>query len=324
MIFAKKSTKELVQGEAEVKKEKPKKVWKIGKGGQERKEKERSPDSRPPIFRTKVFWGVISILLGLIISFAGIPMLQLAVSETEQTVCFAQDVKAGTRVTKDLLTTTDLSLYHLPAGAVHDLQAAIGQYVKTDAVAGDIVTTSRLSTDYPSADPQLAGLPDGMVAISISLPDLAQSVSGKLRQGDIIQLFAVEDNNSFTAVAPPELQYVEVLAATYVDGTDVQDKSAAQDDQDQQNGIASSSQENDTLNTVTLLANEEQAACLAGLEHNATLHAALVVRGDEAAKKAALEAQKEYFATLGAPEGTAEAENNGAAPATTPAAGQNG
>jgi pilus assembly protein CpaB len=170
----------------------------------------------------------------------------------------------------------------------------------------------------------LAELPDGMVAISISLPDLAQSVSGKLRQGDIIQLFAVEDNNSFTAVAPPELQYVEVLAATYVDGTDVQDEPAAQDNQGQQNGIASGSQENDTLTTVTLLANEEQAACLAGLEHNATLHAALVVRGDDTAKKAALDAQKEYFATLEAPEDTAEAENDGAAPATTTAAGQNG
>lgn len=324
MMFAKKSTKELVHGEAEEKKEKPKKIWKMGKGGQEREKKERTLNDHTPIFRTKIFWGVVSILLGLIIAFVGVPMLQSAVSETEQIVCFAQDVKAGTKVTKDLLTTTDMSLYHLPASTVHDPQAAIGQYVKTDAVAGDIVTTSRLSTDYPGLDPQLAKLPDGMVAISISLPDLAQSVSGKLRQGDIIQLFAVEDNNSFTAVAPPELQYVEVLAASYVDGTDVQDEPVAQDGQDQQNGIASSSQENDTLTTVALLANEEQAACLAGLEHNATLHAALVVRGDGTAKEAALEAQKEYFATLETPEDTTETETNGAAPATTPVAGQNG
>lgn len=310
-MFGKKSTKELVHGEAKKKQEKPKKIWKTGKDGQEREKKERPHNDRTPIFRTKVFWGVVSILLGLTISFAGVPMLRSAVSETEQIVCFAQDVKAGTKVTKDLLTTTDMSLYHLPASTVHDPQAAIGQYVKTDAVAGDIVTTSRLSADYPGLDPQLAKLPDGMMAISISLPDLAQSVSGKLRQGDVIQLFAVEDTNSFTAVAPPELQYVEVLDATYVDGTDVQDNPNAADRE---------SGENDTLSTVALLANEQQAACIAGLEHNATLHAALVVRGDDAAKAAALEAQANYFSTPDAPADTAKVDN--AAQATAPAAAQ--
>jgi len=312
-MFAKKSTKELVHGEAKEKKEKPEKIWKIGNSGQEReRKKERPHNDRTPIFRTKVFWGVVSILLGLTIAFVGVPMLQASVTETKQTVCFAQDVKAGTKVTEELLITTDMSLYHLPIGAVHDPQIAIGQYVKTDAVAGDIVTMPRLSTDYPGLDPQLAKLPDGMVAISISLPDLAQSVSGKLRQGDIIQLFAVEDNNSFTAVAPPELQYVEVLAATYVDGSDVQDK---------QNATEGESGEDDTLSTVTLLANEEQAACLAGLEHNATLHTALVVRGDDAAKAAALEAQANYFAAPDASADTAKTDNP--AQTSTPAAAQN-
>ena len=119
-MFAKKSTKELVQGEAKEKKEKPKKNWKIGKDGQEREKKERSLNDHTPIFRTKVFWGVVSILLGLTIAFVGVPMLQASVTETKQTVCFAQDVKAGTKVTEELLTTTDMSLYHLPIGAVHE------------------------------------------------------------------------------------------------------------------------------------------------------------------------------------------------------------
>lgn len=317
MIFTKKSTKEMVQGEAEVKKEKPIKRWKLGKHGQERKKKDRPLDGSTPLYRTKVFWGVACMLLGLLIAFVGIPMVKSAVSETEETVCFAQDVKAGTKITAELLTTTDMSLYHLPLGVVHDVQAAIGQYVKTDAVAGDLVTQSRLSAAYPGQDPQLAGLPSGMVAISISLPDLAQSVSGKLRQGDVIQLFAVEDNASFTAVAPPELQYVEVLAATYVDGTEVQDK---------QNGVDHAEPGgNDTLTTVTLLANGQQAACLAGLEHNATLHAALVVRGDDHAKTTALKAQADYFTPLEVPEERTSPEE-GTAPTTqsvTPPAAPN-
>ncbi len=312
MPFIKKSTKELVQGQPEVKQEKPVKRWKIGSGGQPKEKKERSPDGRTPIFRTKLFWGAVSISLGLLIAFAGIPMLKMAVTETEPTVRFAQDVKAGTKVTEDLLTVVDMSPYHLPSDTLHDLQAAVGKYVKTDAVAGDLATVSRFSEGYPGADPQMVGLPEDTVAISISLPDLSQSVSGKLRQGDIVQIFAVEDNNSFQAAAPPELQYVEVLAASYADGSDVQETQDTTVDNTAKDGA---------LSTVTLLANAEQAACLAGLNQNAKLHAALVIRGDDAAKARALEAQANYFAKLEAPEEAADTET---AADALPASGQNG
>ncbi len=310
MPFTKKSTKELVQGQPEVKKEKPVKHWKIGSGGQPKEKKERSPDGRTPIFRTKLFWGAASMLLGLVIAFAGIPMLKMAVTETEPTVRFAQDVKAGTKVTEDLLITVDMSPYNLPADTLHEKQAAVGRYVETDAVAGDLATASRFSEVYPGADPQMVGLPEDTVAISIALPDLSQSVSGKLRQGDIVQIFAVEDNNSFQAAAPPELQYVEVLAASYADGADVQEAQDAAEDNPAKDGA---------LSTITLLANAEQAACLAGLNQNAKLHAALVIRGNDVAKAKALEAQADYFADD--PEEAADTET---AADTLPASGQNG
>ena len=310
MPFTKKSTKELVQGQPEVKKEKPVKRWKIGSGGQPKEKKERSPDGRTPIFRTKLFWGAVSMLLGLAIAFAGIPMLKMAVTETEPTVRFAQDVKAGTKVTADLLVVVDMSPYHLPSDTLHDLSAAVGQYVKTDAVAGDLATASRFSQGYPGADPQMVGLPEDTVAISISLPDLAQSVSGKLRQGDIVQIFAVEDNNSLQATAPAELQYVEVLAASYADGSDVQETQDAAEDNPTKDGA---------LSTITLLANAEQAACLAGLNQNAKLHAALVIRGDDAAKARALEVQADYFA-----DDPEEAAGTETAADALPASGQKG
>ena len=157
---------------------------------------------------------------------------------------------------------------------------------------------------YPGADPQLANLPADKVAISVSLEaDLAQSVSGKLREGDVIQLYAVEDNTSLTATVISELQYVEVLAATYSDGEDAQKK-----------GASKGEQEENKFATVTLLANQQQAACLAGLDHNATLHAALVTRGNHAAMKKVLAAQEEYFAS---------ADHTAPAAQTAPAAAEN-
>lgn len=285
MIFQKKSTKELVQGESEESAPK-KRPWKLGK----KKEKKEKPPTgeRTAIFRTKAFWGIISMLLGLAVAFIGVPVLRTEVAETEPTLCFAQNVQRGTLISADMVTLRDMSTYHMPASALHSVQAAVGSYVETDALAGDVVTSQRISPVYPGADPQLADLPDGMAAISVALPSLSKSVSGKLRQGDVIQLFAVEESSVYTALAPPELQYLEVLAVTSQDGADVQTK----DDPSLDSG------ESSTLSTVTLLANTAQAAVLAGLDQNAALHAALVVRGNDAAKEAALQKQRDYFAAL--------------------------
>lgn len=309
-MFGRKSTREMVQGgsynpafpEITVKPAEGKKKEK--KKAKPSREKKPRGKSGTPFLHTKTFLGFVSLIAGLAIAFAGIPVLQVNVSKTQRTVCFRSDVQAGTIITKNLLKAVDMSVYHLPSGAIHSEKDCIGQYVRANAIAGDIVTDSRLSTAYPGADPQLANLPADKVAISVSLEaDLAQSVSGKLREGDVIQLYAVEDNTSLTATVIPELQYVEVLAATYSDGEDAQKK-----------GASKGEQEENKFATVTLLANQQQAACLAGLDHNATLHAALVTRGNHAAMKKALAAQEEYFAS---------ADHTAPAAQTTPAAAEN-
>lgn len=307
-MFRKKTTKELVRGGAapdmeteeqpvavekltvtKIKREKKSKQPHQSKDPEKQPRLKKNPDGRPFI-KTRAFLGIVCIVLGLSVAFLGLPMLQMSVSKTQDVVCFAEDVKAGTKITESLLASVEMSGYHLPSGVLRDQQSAVGEYVTTDALAGDLVTASRLSKSYPGADPQLASLPAGKVAISISLKDLASSVSGKLREGDVIQLFAVEDDSTLTATAPQELQYVEVLAATYSDGADVKD-----DGKKTADSIDSGSSK-ETLATVTLLCNQQQAAVLAGLEHNATLHAALVVRGNDTAKEQALKTQDAYFA----------------------------
>lgn len=289
MIFHKKSTKELVHGVADGAAtpafgegaEKPGR-----KAKRSRREKAASDTRRSSFFRTKLFYGVVCIAAGLTIALVGVPVLRAQTTGTVKVVCFAMDVGAGSLITGDELTMVEVSGYHLPLGTVFEASEAIGKYLKVDAISGDYVTTSRLAAQYPGDDPFLLDLPEGKVAISVSLPDLAQSVSGKLRAGDVIQLFAADANtDTRLAEAPPELQYVEVLTATYQDGVDVSDG-------DYSDGSSSAG---DTLSTATLLVNPLQAATIAGLEKQATLYAALVVRGNDVRKAAALEAQDAYF-----------------------------
>lgn len=282
-MFKKKSTKELVHptGGAEAPQtEKPHK---------EKKPKIKKPKKLGKInhtfFKTKTFFGLVCMGLALLIAFMALPMLQQKTSQLVPVYCFAQDVNVGAVVSDGMLQEVDMVSYHLPHGTITDKERALGHYVTTDALAGDVVTSGRLSDTFPGSDPQLAALPEGKMVVSVTLPELAESVSGKLRPGDIIQLFAVIDDDSYNATVPTELQYVEVLAVSDANGADVSDSKPLE-----QSG------ETESLNTVTLLVNEKQAAILAGLEHNATLHAALVIRGNEVAKEKALSAQDALFA----------------------------
>lgn len=305
-MFRKKSTKELVRGASDdvelrtddAPKREKKKRWK--------RDKEPNDVRQASFFRTKLFYGILCMAVGLAIALVGVPVLRSQTTDTVKIVSFAMDAEAGSLVTGDELSIVEVSSYHLPFGVVFDPAEAVGQYLRVDAVAGDYVTTSRLAAQYPGDDPFLLNLPEGKVAISMSLPDLSQSVSGKLRSGDVIQIFAVEANSERReADAPPELQYVEVLTVTYQDGVDVNDG-----DYGERTGSVSS----DTLSTATLLVNSRQAATIAGLEKQATLYAALVVRGNEARKAAALEAQDTYFLELELAEEAAELAEEEAEP----------
>lgn len=239
--------------------------------------------------RTKSFLGIVCLVLGCLICFAVVPVLKMATVKTVDVVTFTQAAPAGMVITQDMVKTVEMSQYHLPVGAITELSDVIGKYLSVDAAAGDFATPSRVSNTYPGSDPELLDLPEGKMAISISLSNLAQSVSGKLRQGDIVQLFASSgDAEQAMASAPLELQYVEVLSATYSDGSDV-DLTAAK--------VAGKSNVDSTnyLTHITLLVNARQAAVLAGLDHNSTVYAALVVRGNEERKQAALAMQEALF-----------------------------
>lgn len=249
----------------------------------------------------------------------------MKIAETVPVVVLKQPVPAGAQLTGEMLSTVEMGVTNLPLGTLHSTEDAVGKFMAIAGANGDILTSARLSDQFPSDDPILTQLPEGTMAMSATLNDLAQSVSGKLRAGDIIRLYASLDESSelntgdYTAISVPELQYVEVLAVTNATAADVlpQNETMGQAAADSDRQIA----------TITLAVTPEQAAVLAGLEHSATLHAALVVRGDAQAKAGALAAQQAYFAQEEEEEPTQAPdapEEPGPAPDATPAPEEGG
>lgn len=294
MFKLKKSTRDLVHGgsapvnasvdDAGRKKEKPAKP-----------PKEKLPKGEgttlKAIFRSKILWGSLSIIAALIIAFVVAPIQQKRAAALAPVVVLTRDAALGELITTDMLSVVEVGAAGIPKGAITATAEAVGQYLAVDGLNGDILTSARLATQYPTDDPILTELPEGKVAMAASLGSLEQSVASKLRAGDVIQLFAalddrMVDNGSVAATIVPELRAIEVLSVTNDKAEDIGDRDAFSNVEDRR------------ITTVVLALNPQQAATLAGLEENATLYAALVIRGDPARAEAALAAQDNYFSSL--------------------------
>lgn len=262
-----------------------------------RAKKERKKRKEFNIFKSRTFYGVLCILFGIGLVAVGIPVLKAQTTDIITVIKFSEAVEQGELVTASMLEEISMANYNLPNGYISDVDDAVGMYLSADVIAGDIATTARLSSTPAGDNPELGAIPSGKMALSIDLASLNQSVSSKLRSGDVIRIFSY-DGDMDMAQAPLELQYIEVLSVSNADAQDVVD------------GLM----EDNLIDTITLLVTEAQATLLVELGNTAEIQAALVIRGDAQAKATALEAQDTLLTLLTevVPEETApiEVENS--------------
>ena len=161
-----------------------------------------------------------------------------------------------------------------------------------------MVTSQKITTDNHSAENVLWKIDEGKVAMSVTIKNLAAGVSGKLTNGDIIS-FYITDKDGKTSI-PKSLQYVKVITTTTSGGVDEVDVVPNDD------GTFA------LPATITVMVSVDQAVELANFEKNATLHFALVCRGDDTKSTELLNKQDEIIA--------AEKEAAAAAAVTAPAA----
>ena len=236
--------------------------------------------------------GVICIVLSLLICFALTPLFNQSVSQKASIVRVAKDIKTGDQITKDMVQTVEVGGYNLPESIVRQADTVIGKYATADLSAGDYILSAKL-TDIPAAEnAYLYSLNGDKQAISVSIKNFAEGLSGKLISGDIVSVIAPDYKKQGSTVIPPELTYVEVIGVTASTGYDTDQRDAGPD---------SSSTEEDEKElpaTVTLLVSPEQAKILAELEADGKLHLSLVYRGPKENAAKFTELQDKVIETL--------------------------
>ena len=247
------------------------------------------------IFKNRMVLGITCIVVSLIICFAITPLINMGLSKKSTVVRMCQDVKEGEQLTVSMVEEVEVGNYNLPGNVYRSISDVEGMYLTTDVYVGDYIFPSKVSEDAGLENTYLYNLNGEKQAMSITIDNFAQGLSGKLKSGDIVSVIAPNYQNSRETIIPQELRYVEVIAVTANSGYDANVEKQ------------SSEEEKELPSTVTLLVKPEQAMILAELEEEGTIHLGLVYRGTTENASKFIEAQELILQELKAAEDVEEA-----------------
>jgi pilus assembly protein CpaB len=263
--------------------------------------------------------GIICVAVAVLLVFVLIlmPDAEKGAGSSVRAYFAGENILKGEKITEDKVRERQIgedvfSKSELPS-------EVIGKFARGDIPAGDILLSDKIADTRPAGG-YISILDGTRVAISLSIKSFAYGVSGSLRAGDVVSVYASAANNTVSIApatipadddqenpsslpayssesditAPPELRYMYVLAVTDEDGTDIDTHELMAKESDVSIG------ETDTWSaaTVTLLATPLQAEKLASLEVNGIVQFALVYRGDENITQEFLVKQDQYLTEL--------------------------
>lgn len=239
------------------------------------------------LLKNRTVLGAVCIILALVVSFIIAPLLNTASSATVAVLEATKDISMGEPLNDSNTRMVEVGSYNLSSHAIKDAKDAKGQYASMDMLSGDIILDTKIADKPISGNSTLYNLTGDQQAMSVTIKNFANGLSGKLIAGDIVTVVAPDYHDKGTTEILPELQYVEVIAVTAENGYDTD--SAVQKDE---NG------ERDLAATVTLLVDREQAKLLADLEKDGVIHLALAYRGSSENADKFLKEQKKLLDEL--------------------------
>lgn len=271
---------------------------------------------------SRFLYGILSILLAAIIAFIAIPTVTRKTNSKVEIVRITTALDRGDPITAKDVELAEVGGFNLPDNVATKLEDVIGTYAASSLYPGDYILSGKVSSTPLSSDLTLNAIPDGMVAISITVQSLAAGLSDKLQSGDIIRLYHYNDLSGTLNVVQdiPELKFVKVLSVSDSKGLDIDYTKQPEEDEERLQTA-----------TLTVQATPEQAILLTQYENEGMLHVALISRGNEALAKELLNQQAEILtqlyenedadAELNAPEettGETTEESSAASEETTP------
>lgn len=244
--------------------------------------------------KNRTLIGIVCIILAVAVTFLVSPLVNRVSEQKTGVIRFTKDISHGSKIAETDIEIVKLSKNSVPEKALKTKDAVVGKYAKADLFKGDLATEIKITDDENSVENIFGSLNGDKVAMSITINTFAGGLSGKLENGDIVSVY-VTDKEGETKV-PAELKYVKVITTTTSGGIDETEVVPNEDGSFE------------LPSTITLLVSVKQATVLANYEEGASMHIALVYRGEPEKAQKFLDKQDKFLETKTDKEGD---DNNG-------------
>lgn len=247
---------------------------------------------------------VVAIAIAILIGFMAYPYITANQQERVQVVAAAIEIPVWSEISEDMVVMKTVFKADAPEGAASSLKDVVGKYAAGDIYAGDYLTSEKMTNTVQVSSTDISGATTkGLKVISMTLPNLASSVSGKIQPGDVVSVMSMETvtqsvsipsedtavnkeketepnpEASATPSAVPSateqqvaqlnelLRYVEVCALSVSTGKDAA------------TGGSDTVESDAVPATVSLYVTDEQAKALVEIEKQGSIHLLFVARG---------------------------------------------
>ncbi len=142
------------------------------------------------LLKNRYVLGGLSLLAALLICLVITPAINTAAGKQVEIVRVSKTVPEGTKITSDMIQNVKVGGYNLPDNVMKNSEDIVGQYALAKFQPGDYILSTKVSTQSPDA--YLSNLDGKKQAVSITIKNFANGLSGKLKSGDIISLYVSE------------------------------------------------------------------------------------------------------------------------------------
>ena len=144
------------------------------------------------IFKSKLFIGLICLLLAAVISFMLLPRFYEARSTVRNVVRVNKDVPAGTTLTADMLSLSEVGAYGLSEKAVANMADAVGLVALDNMYTGEYLWADRITTaeEYKKkSEEKSKGLSGSNCLVTIEFPTASAGIASVLRAGSVVDIY---------------------------------------------------------------------------------------------------------------------------------------
>lgn len=213
----------------------------------------------------------LCLILAGVIAFVIVPKSNKNMAESVDVVKVTKQIEKNTQITEDLLEIKQMPKQTVTQSTITDKKQIVGKVSNVQLLPEDNLVMQKFTDVGTETDKALYEMDNSeQLAISVTLANLASSVSGKIQPGDVVSVYGFI-NETKQLADYTDLQYIEVIGVS---------NSSAEELSTRNSDSETDSSDKVVPTTVTLSVNRNQAQELVVLENTSSIHIVFVGRGE--------------------------------------------